>query len=124
MREAVEGKKDSPFRTMRAGSGGNWIRRRRSLQRVRVSADLGREGAYVEFMDMQAKVVRNANITKPQHKFQRAPENFPKDPWKPFIEDKPHAMVPLEKSLEVVTKENGDQQYVSTTQEIPNPPPR
>ncbi|PHH90847.1 hypothetical protein CDD83_2513 [Cordyceps sp. RAO-2017] len=57
------------------------------------------------------KVIRNANITKPQVHFERKPDNFPKSPWKPFITKKPHATVALEQSLVTFTGETGALQY-------------
>ncbi|KAG6193435.1 hypothetical protein E4U27_007760 [Claviceps purpurea] len=46
-----------------------------------------------------AKVIRNANITKPQLLFERKPDNFPSGPWKPILTRKPHAKISLEESL-------------------------
>lgn len=63
------------------------------------------------------KVVRNANITKPQIHFERPVENFPTGPWKPILTKKPHASVSLPKSLRLASPKNGDSQYVP----IPNP---
>ncbi|KAK0384589.1 hypothetical protein NLU13_8675 [Sarocladium strictum] len=57
------------------------------------------------------KVVRNANITKPQIHFEKPVDNFPSGPWKPMLTKKPHAMVPLEKSLRLASPKNGESQY-------------
>ncbi|CAG9991570.1 unnamed protein product [Clonostachys byssicola] len=57
------------------------------------------------------KVIRNANIAKPQVQFERKPENFPTGPWKPLLSSKPHAQVPLDKSLVTFTNENGTAQF-------------
>lgn len=59
-----------------------------------------------------AKVVRNANITKPQAHFELQPDNFPSGPWKPIITEKPHATVPLKKSLVTAPNASGSAQYV------------
>ncbi|CAG9941203.1 unnamed protein product [Clonostachys rosea f. rosea IK726] len=56
------------------------------------------------------KVIRNANIAKPQVQFERKPENFPTGPWKPLLSSKPHAQVPLDKSLVTFTQ-NGTAQF-------------
>ncbi|PNY28857.1 Exosome complex exonuclease rrp6 [Tolypocladium capitatum] len=58
-----------------------------------------------------AKVIRNANVTKPQTLFERKPDNFPTGPWKPILTKKPHATVPLDQSLVVFNGENGALQY-------------
>lgn len=58
-----------------------------------------------------AKVVRNANVIKPQTQFQRKPDNFPTGPWKPTISHKPHAILPLDQSFVTFTDESGSLQY-------------
>ncbi|KAJ4025424.1 exosome nuclease subunit [Fusarium irregulare] len=57
------------------------------------------------------KVIRNANISKPQLHFERKPDNFEPPPWKPMLTSKPNATIPLEESLKVVPNENGVPQY-------------
>jgi exosome complex exonuclease RRP6 len=57
------------------------------------------------------KVVRNANITKPQIHFEKPVDNFPTGPWKPILTKKPHATVSLQKSLRLTSPKNGDSQY-------------
>ncbi|KAM3494529.1 hypothetical protein MY3957_002252 [Beauveria namnaoensis] len=57
------------------------------------------------------KVIRNANVVKPQVTFELQPDNFPTGPWKPLLTKKPHAIVPLEESLITFTDENGSTQY-------------
>ncbi|KAF5024921.1 hypothetical protein F66182_3005 [Fusarium sp. NRRL 66182] len=57
------------------------------------------------------KVIRNANISKPQLLFERKPDNFSPAPWKPILTSKPNANVSLEDSLEVVPNEEGIPQY-------------
>ncbi|PHH62869.1 hypothetical protein CDD81_6587 [Ophiocordyceps australis] len=58
-----------------------------------------------------ANVIRHANITKPQTRFQVRPENFPQGLWKPILTQKPHATLPLDKSLVTFTTENNTTQY-------------
>jgi exosome complex exonuclease RRP6 len=57
------------------------------------------------------KVIRNANISKPQLLFERKPDNFAPPPWKPMLTSKPNAKLSLEESLNVVPNENGTPQY-------------
>ena len=54
---------------------------------------------------------RRANILKPQDKFDIKPDNLDPSPWKPILTRKPHATVPLEKSLGTFTDENQSTQY-------------
>ncbi|PHH76061.1 hypothetical protein CDD82_4149 [Ophiocordyceps australis] len=58
-----------------------------------------------------ANVIRHANITKPQTRFQVRPHNFPTGPWSPILTQKPHASLPLDKSLVTFTAENNTTQY-------------
>ncbi|KAI1067027.1 hypothetical protein LB506_004169 [Fusarium annulatum] len=57
------------------------------------------------------KVIRNANMTKPQLLFERKPDNFAPAPWKPMLTSKPNAKLSLEESLKVVPNEAGTPQY-------------
>ncbi|KAM5351832.1 hypothetical protein ACJ41O_004555 [Fusarium nematophilum] len=57
------------------------------------------------------KVIRNANISKPQLLFERQPDNFPSSPWKPILTSKPHAKLSLEESLNTAPNESGTPQY-------------
>ncbi|KAF4345306.1 Exosome complex exonuclease rrp6 [Fusarium beomiforme] len=57
------------------------------------------------------KVIRNANMTKPQILFERKPDNFAPTPWKPMLTSKPNAKLSLEQSLNVVPNETGTPQY-------------
>ncbi|CAF3570589.1 hypothetical protein SNK03_012085 [Fusarium graminearum] len=57
------------------------------------------------------KVIRNANISKPQLQFERKPDNFAPPPWKPILKAKPHASVSLKESLNIVPNEAGTPQY-------------
>lgn len=57
------------------------------------------------------KVIRNANVVKPQLSFNVLPDNFPTTPWKPILTSKPHSSVSLKKSLVKVKDENGTEQY-------------
>lgn len=54
---------------------------------------------------------RRANIIKPQTAFEQQVDNFAAGPWKPLLTRKPHAIVPLEESLDVAVDENNQQQY-------------
>ncbi|KAH7156922.1 ribonuclease H-like domain-containing protein [Dactylonectria macrodidyma] len=58
-----------------------------------------------------AKVIRNANISKPQVLFEHPPDNFPSTPWKPILTSKPHAKEALEDSLVTVPNETGTLQF-------------
>ncbi|KAI1636019.1 ribonuclease H-like domain-containing protein [Biscogniauxia mediterranea] len=55
--------------------------------------------------------IRRANILKPQHAFEIKPDNQATSPWKPLLTTKPHAVVPLEQSLETFTDEAQTTQY-------------
>ncbi|KAF4957724.1 hypothetical protein FGADI_2963 [Fusarium gaditjirri] len=57
------------------------------------------------------KVIRNANMTKPQLLFERKPDNFAHAPWKPILTSKPNAMLSLEESFNVTPNEAGTPQY-------------
>lgn len=54
---------------------------------------------------------RRANIIKPQTTFEQQVDNFAVGPWKPLLTQKPHAIVPLEDSLDAALDENNQQQY-------------
>ncbi|ODA75909.1 hypothetical protein RJ55_08550 [Drechmeria coniospora] len=58
-----------------------------------------------------SKVIRNANVTKPQAVFEVKSDNFPTGPWKPILTEKPCATIPLDESLVMVAGENGALQY-------------
>ncbi|KJZ77592.1 hypothetical protein HIM_02769 [Hirsutella minnesotensis 3608] len=60
---------------------------------------------------LASKAIRYANVSKPQDSFERKPDNFPTGPWKPILSKKPHAIQPLEKSLETFTTEGGSTQF-------------
>ncbi|TEA14609.1 Exosome complex exonuclease rrp6 [Colletotrichum sidae] len=55
------------------------------------------------------KVVRNANITKPQLNFDPPVDNYA--PWKPVITKKPHGKVSLEESLAPIKSDSGFETY-------------
>ncbi|UKZ76274.1 hypothetical protein TrVFT333_003973 [Trichoderma virens FT-333] len=57
------------------------------------------------------KVIRNANVKKPQLDFELKPNNFPDGPWKPLLTEKPHAEVSLDDSLVTFVADNGAPQY-------------
>lgn len=59
-----------------------------------------------------SKVIRNANVKKPQLDFEIKPNNFPDGPWKPLLTEKPHAEVSLDDSLVTFVGDNGAPQYV------------
>lgn len=58
-----------------------------------------------------SKVIRNANVKKPQLDFEIKPNNFPNGPWKPLLTEKPHAEVSLDDSLVTFVGDNGAPQY-------------
>lgn len=51
------------------------------------------------------------NIAKPQLKFARQIDNLSDRPFRPLLTSKPHALVPLEKSLELVSSDNSVEPY-------------
>lgn len=53
-------------------------------------------------------VLKNQDIPKPQVLFQHPPQNHEEGPWKPILISKPHAMVPLSQSLDIVTSVDDD----------------
>ncbi|KAI1880164.1 hypothetical protein JX265_001785 [Neoarthrinium moseri] len=55
--------------------------------------------------------MRRANILKPQNAFQVKPDNIDNSPWKPFLTKKPHATLPLDKSLGTFNNEEDSVQY-------------
>ncbi|TLD28419.1 hypothetical protein PspLS_03373 [Pyricularia sp. CBS 133598] len=55
--------------------------------------------------------LRYANIIKPQKAFEVPANNDDKGPWKPLLTKKPHAIVPLEKSLATFHNEDAETQY-------------
>ncbi|KAH8130927.1 ribonuclease H-like domain-containing protein [Trichoderma asperelloides] len=57
------------------------------------------------------KVIRNANVKKPQLDFEIQPNNFLDGPWKPILTEKPHATVPLDESLVTFVRNDGAVQY-------------
>jgi hypothetical protein len=54
---------------------------------------------------------RNQNLVKPQLAFEVKPDNHDNSPWKPILSSKPHATVPLEKSLGIITNDFDKKQY-------------
>ena len=59
------------------------------------------------------KAYRTQNIAKPQLQFEHAPANDAKTPFKPLLKSKPHAIVSLEHSLQLVPSEDGLDEYES-----------
>jgi exosome complex exonuclease RRP6 len=53
------------------------------------------------------KVIRNANISKPQLHFEKQVDNFPTSPWRPILTSKPNATESLDDSLTLVPNEAG-----------------
>jgi exosome complex exonuclease RRP6 len=55
--------------------------------------------------------IRRANVLKPQNTFEIKPNNHDASPWKPQLTKKPHATLPLDKSLEIFNDETQATQY-------------
>ncbi|KAI3325633.1 hypothetical protein HD806DRAFT_490823 [Xylariaceae sp. AK1471] len=55
--------------------------------------------------------IRRANVLKPQNAFEIKPNNHDTSPWKPLLTKKPHATLPLEKSLGTFNDETQSTQY-------------
>ncbi|KAJ8121733.1 hypothetical protein ONZ43_g1891 [Nemania bipapillata] len=55
--------------------------------------------------------IRRANVLKPQNSFEIKPNNHSASPWKPTLTKKPHATLPLDKSLETFEDETQSAQY-------------
>ncbi|KAI1744870.1 ribonuclease H-like domain-containing protein [Xylaria scruposa] len=55
--------------------------------------------------------MRRANVLKPQNAFEVKPNNHDTSPWKPILTQKPHATLPLDKSLVTFTDESQSTQY-------------
>lgn len=60
-----------------------------------------------------AKAYRSQDIAKPQLLFKKIPKNDETSPFKPLILSKPHHIIPLEESLDLIGAEDGTKQYVS-----------
>ena len=58
---------------------------------------------------------RTQNLVKPQLAFEVKPNNDDESPWRPLLTTKPHAIIPLEKSLGTFTNDFDQQQYDYTT---------
>lgn len=54
---------------------------------------------------------RTQNLVKPQLAFDVKPNNEESSPWKPILNIKPHATIPLDESLSSFTNDFGLQQY-------------
>lgn len=57
------------------------------------------------------KAYRTQNIAKPQLLFDDVPSYDDLTPFKPLLRSKPHALIPLEESLVLVSSSDGSQQY-------------
>ncbi|KAA8566643.1 hypothetical protein EYC84_009182 [Monilinia fructicola] len=55
--------------------------------------------------------LRTQNLVKPQLAFEVKPDNEDTSPWLPLLKTKPHAKVPLEDSLGMITNEFHQKQY-------------
>ncbi|KAI1305122.1 ribonuclease H-like domain-containing protein [Xylaria venustula] len=55
--------------------------------------------------------IRRANVLKPQNLFELKPNNHTTSPWKPILTEKPHAILPLDKSLETFEDESQSTQH-------------
>ncbi|OIW26498.1 hypothetical protein CONLIGDRAFT_634766 [Coniochaeta ligniaria NRRL 30616] len=55
--------------------------------------------------------MKRANIIKPQNAFERKFDNFDTGPWKPLLSTKPHATLPLDKSLTTFVDGDDTTQY-------------
>ena len=53
------------------------------------------------------KVYNAIRIEKPQRHFARPPSNLESEPFKPLLNNKPHAIVPLDQALQPVLAEDG-----------------
>ncbi|KAL2135181.1 hypothetical protein VTI74DRAFT_9498 [Chaetomium olivicolor] len=82
--------------------------KRKDAPTAEAGRDLKRPKSTTDRLDWS---LRNANILKPQNTFERRADNFDTGPWKPLLTTKPHAQVPLEKSLTTFTDEAGRTQY-------------
>lgn len=58
------------------------------------------------------KAHRTQNIAKPQLSFDKVPTNDEKNPFRPLLRTKPHAILPLEESLKIFAAGDGSEQYV------------
>lgn len=54
---------------------------------------------------------RTQNLLKPQLAFQTLANNDNSSPWKPLLKTKPHALKPLEESLDIFKNELDNEQY-------------
>ncbi|APA14304.1 hypothetical protein SS1G_11882 [Sclerotinia sclerotiorum 1980 UF-70] len=55
--------------------------------------------------------LRTQNLVKPQLAFEMKPDNEDTSPWLPLLKTKPHAKVPLEDSLGMITNDYDQKQY-------------
>ncbi|KAI0439469.1 ribonuclease H-like domain-containing protein [Xylaria telfairii] len=55
--------------------------------------------------------MRRANVLKPQNAFALKPNNHDTSPWKPILTHKPHATLPLDKSLVTFSDDSHSTQY-------------
>ncbi|KAJ8101545.1 ribonuclease H-like domain-containing protein [Lipomyces tetrasporus] len=55
--------------------------------------------------------IANANVVRPQLKFERKPDNYDTSPFRPLLTEKPNAMKSLEESLQMEYPKNDGQPY-------------
>ncbi|KAJ2988210.1 hypothetical protein NUW58_g4099 [Xylaria curta] len=65
--------------------------------------------------------IRRANVLKPQNTFEIKPNNHDTSPWKPILTRKPHATLPLDKSLVTFDDEGQSVQYAIQLFQTPFP---
>ncbi|KAL9098979.1 MAG: hypothetical protein Q9163_005456 [Psora crenata] len=70
-----------------------------------------REVAPRPLKQKRGKAYQSLDIAKPQLQFSHAPQNLEKTPFKPLLTSKPHAVIPLSESLQLVPSAGGSQQY-------------
>ncbi|KAI5204154.1 hypothetical protein E4T39_03826 [Aureobasidium subglaciale] len=58
-----------------------------------------------------SNALRTQDIPKPQQKFRDIPTNAVSGPFKPLLESKPHAVIPMEKALELFKDDNDVQHH-------------
>ncbi|TQS35590.1 hypothetical protein Golomagni_03985 [Golovinomyces magnicellulatus] len=75
------------------------------------TAESATQAEVVGFSLYQNHRLRTQNIVKPQLAFEKKPDNHENSPWKPLLTKKPHAIIPLEDSLELFENDYGQMQY-------------
>ena len=70
-----------------------------------------KKAAFAQGKQKPGKAFRTQDIPKPQIHFTHPPSNHDSTPFIPLLQSKPHAIVPLDESLQIVEAEDGSQQY-------------